>query len=509
MQNLQFVPIPENGKFNEMEKCMPTPPSRVAREFVKHYFTVMSCAPENLYCFYTDSADFLHDDIDPTQRRTIVAHGKQAIHDEMIARSYQYHSSRAKVANVETMETLEGCLLVQVNGEISFNEQAMRSFSQTIILVAKTPFHYFVQNDIFRFCDFETDAGDSMSGEPIVEDEMLPAHCEPEQVEPSDWGTQCSDYVEQQRGVLMQQQQTVPRAVNTVIDTGAPENEVKLDTSGDSGLSSDAEKVIIDIQSMNLKNILQEKPTIPSGNVLMRSAPTPPDSASYQIEQQQLHRLQQSTDSNSAVEFTAHKSSLFQDACILTIGNVVNPNIEFEYDAKCDDETRKSDSPNGEEKIDENNSSSNDTSTGKSSRNRKRKYNRKNKHDISQQKSIDDSIKEDNTVQLSAESNGDCHWSDDNKNKPIECPSENAVEQVAKSDTSESPSKSNAEQETPTVKKSYAELARSGNDEWIDVMPQRRESIVEKPKQQYATLPRRNSRSDKATPPNGKHLLWK
>lgn len=99
-------------------------------------------------------------------------------------------------------------------------------------------------------------------------------------------------------------------------------------------------------------------------------------------------------------------------------------------------------------------------------------------------------------IEVQAESNGDRHLADDIQTKPTESPSEIDAEQSEKSET-------NTEQETPTTKKSYAELARSGTSEWIDVMANRRTSVADEVKTR-STLPRRNSRTDRGTPPNGK-----
>lgn len=483
---------------------MPTPPYRVGREFVHRYYTVMSASPENLYCFYTDSASFMHDDIDSDKRQTITADGKMGIHDEMLAHLHKYNQSRALVTIVETMETIQDGLIVQVIGQISFNEQPMRPFSQTIVLVQKSPFHYFVQNDIFRFRDFESDASDEcMPDESIGASEPIRTNHVPEPMEQSDWGTQCADY-DGPFGEQVSAKQMVAR-VNAEIDIGTAENEVKLDTSGDSGLSSDAEKAIGNIQSLNLKNILHENRIGPKDGVILRSTPTPLafiEETSSTIEQQQQSQWPHQPMESTAAAATAHdenaenKSSLFQDSCILTIGNVVNPNIEF-YDANCDDEANESDSKNVDEKTDEN-----DGINGKS-RNRKRKDKRKSTHDISNEKSINDSIKATDTIQLQTDSNDDDHVAVDNQNKPTECASENGAEQPSKSEPSQPSTTSeilDQEAPKPIVKISYADLAKSGPNEWIDVLANRRESTADK-------LPTRRNDAIIETLPKGKNRI--
>lgn len=499
---------------------MPTAPKRVGREFVKKYYTIMNKSPENLHCFYTDSASFMHDDIDPNQRRTINADGKMAIRDAMLARLPKYNEAKTHISNVDTSETLNDCLIIQVVGEISYNDSPMRPFSQTIILAPKSPFHYFVQNDIFRFCDFESDDEQSGADEPIEESETMPKS-EPmdEQLDQSDWGTQCADDIEpfEERALV---KQTVPRVVDEEIDIGAPENEVKLDTS-DSGLSSDTEKAIVDIQSQNLKNILQEKRTITKESVMMRSTSTPPSFVEeiQSTTEQQQQPIETIATHPADTQIPENKNSLFRDSCILTIGNTVNPNIEFD-DVKCDGEANESENgrapENVDEKNDENSSNSSISGGGNVSgtsgsgngkaRNRKRKDKRKVKIHTSNETSTTDSNKANDSNESQTHTDDD-RPAVNNENTFTECAPENIAEKLIKSEPN-APTKT-LEQETPKpmVKKSYADLAKSGTDEWIDEMANRRDSMTDKPKTRH-TLPRRNSRSDRPTPPNGKNSFF-
>lgn len=458
----------------------------------------------------------MHDDIDSHQRHTITANGKMAIRDAMLARLSKYNEAKTHIAHVETSETLDDCLIVQVVGEISYNGSPMRPFSQTIILFQSSPFHYFVQNDIFRFCDFEMDGDESVADEPIVESETMMPKNEPEQMDQSDWGTQCADDIEpfEERALV---KQTTPH----VDHAAAPENEVKLDTS-DSGLSSDAEKAIVDIQSLNLKSILQEKRSITKESVMMRSTPTPPpfveetvstiEQHPQQQQQQQPIETTTKTDDNQIPE---NKNSLFRDSCIITIGNTVNPNIEFD-DVKCDEHTVKP-HEHVDEKNDENSSSSSINGGGNVSggstgtaggngkvRNRKRKDKRKAKSDTSNEKSSNDSNdsnKETDTKASQTENNED-RPAVNNQSTSTDCTTENIADNLIKTEPNHAAETLEQETPKPAVKKSYADLAKSGTDEWIDEMANRRGSFADKPKAR-ATFPRRDSRGDRPTPPNG------
>lgn len=275
---------------------------------------------------------------------------------------------------------MNGCLLDQVIGEISFNKQPMRPFSQSICLahVQKSPFHYFVQNDIFRFPDFETDDEDSMSDEMSVECETMPVNGETELTEQPDRCTQCTEDVEPFDQQMLQRKRCDVLRMRRFISV-----HPKMRLSGDSGLSSDAQKVIIDTQLDTQLALAEETPST--------------------IEQPQ-------------------QSQLLQQPIEKTYAEFANRNIEFG-----DDQAHKNDNQNVDEKTDESSNSSS-FSDGKNGKDRdlQQNFERKSKHDISHEKSIDDSIKEKNEIRLQAKTNhGDYHLADDNQNKPTECLSEN------------------------------------------------------------------------------------
>lgn len=452
----------------QSDKCMPTPPKRVGREFVQRYYTIMNRSPENLHCFYTESASFIHDDVDPAQRRTITADSKAAIRDIMLERLPKYEHTKTKVATVDTFETLDDGLIVQVIGEISYNEQSMRPFSQTFILIPKSPFHYYVQNDIFRFCDLESVSEDNQNDKISTQSKSMQV----------DWGTQC------ELGERLDRMESEPRVeCTTNVEVDAQENEVKLDTS-DSGLSSDAEKAIMDIQSLNLKNILQEPRNITKDTI--KRGPTPPI----------FVEAEPPTESESGEnEISANQSKLFRDSCILTIGNVVNPNIEFDETTR--DENATSENEKSQDGVDTQIHSKNGDHNNSSKGRYKKRNKRKSKGDISKETSSDETNKEPEPDKMQMESNDEPALMNETSSP------ENSIEV---SENKQEPSNP-IELETPKMaeKISYAELAKSGKDEWVDVLPSRTFSATDKAKSR-STLPRRNSRSEKITPPHGKRF---
>lgn len=447
---------------------MPTPPKVVGREFVRRYYILMNKSPENLHNFFTDNASFTHDDIDPVERRTVNADGKMAIRDLMLERKYKHTST--KIQTVDTLETLDNGLIVRIIGEISFDKQPMRPFSQSIILIPHTPFQYFVQNDIFRFCDFDSNDAksrcDSVCSQSMLVDE--------------NWGTQCEEYV-----APPNERNTTPQpCADSISDTNDHdnENEVKLDTS-DSGVSSDAEKAIMDIQSINLKNILQDTRSITKESVMIRG-PTPPVPVEEEVK--------------PVVE---NHNELFRDSCILTIGNVVNPNIEF--DDATPAEVGTSDNDKTQNSFDTSTTKSDEHSVSKS-RSRKRKDKRKSKFDATKQQSVDESNKQTEPTEKPKETNADT-----GEQSPINDMPEKSIEKP--SPDTEDPCEEDTPKATPEVK-TYADLAKAGTNEWVDELAARRNSnpppqSTERRRSSRSSLSgRRNSRREK-TPPthnNGK-----
>lgn len=132
----------------------PLSPNTVAREFVRRYYTVLSQSPNDLFRFYCNNAVFVHDGADSLYNdESIYAEGKDAICKIMLHGALNYRNCFTKINNIDTNITLNDGLLVQVMGEISSDGQAMRPFSQTIVLTKQSSMRYNVQNDIFRYQD--------------------------------------------------------------------------------------------------------------------------------------------------------------------------------------------------------------------------------------------------------------------------------------------------------------------------------------------------------------------
>lgn len=260
---------------------MPIQPTNIGRQFVSCYYNLMNKSPENLSKLYAEDAHFCHDAVGPEQQ-TISVTGKKAIHDVMLNRVNSVCHTCTRVTTVDTIKTIEDGLIVQLIGDISFNNSHFRSFSQTFFLVQSTPFKYFVQNDIFRFNE-------------CVEDSA-------------------SEYPE---SILTEDQNSGYDIENTSFDAyeQIDKEDMTEQMANDDELNEcpEIEKSIIDLQSLNLKNVLLEPRVITKENIMKR-VPTPENGSKADVND----------------ESAKSQNQLFQDKCILTIGNVINPNIEFD-----------------------------------------------------------------------------------------------------------------------------------------------------------------------------------
>lgn len=67
--------------------------------------------------------------------------------------SLNFRDCHTKIRQVDSLETVNKSVVIQVIGELSNNGQPMRRFFQTFILAPRSPTHYYVRNDIFRYQD--------------------------------------------------------------------------------------------------------------------------------------------------------------------------------------------------------------------------------------------------------------------------------------------------------------------------------------------------------------------
>ncbi|KAJ2681761.1 hypothetical protein IWW39_006243 [Coemansia spiralis] len=113
--------------------------------FAQEYYTIMNSDPKILHMFYGRKSTCIHGTEGEVVKQT---NGQQDI--EALIASEGFKDCKVLVANVDTLPSVDGSIVVQVIGEMSNNGQPSRRFAQTFLLVEQ-PGGYYLHNDILRY----------------------------------------------------------------------------------------------------------------------------------------------------------------------------------------------------------------------------------------------------------------------------------------------------------------------------------------------------------------------
>lgn len=105
----------------------------IASSFVKQYYTLLNKAPCFIYNFYSQDSTFIHGTIEmANEHYTEPIVGRENIKKKM--EDLNLNDCRAKIKQIDCLESLAGGLVIQVIGELSNNGGPMRRFLQTFVL---------------------------------------------------------------------------------------------------------------------------------------------------------------------------------------------------------------------------------------------------------------------------------------------------------------------------------------------------------------------------------------
>lgn len=105
----------------------------IASSFVKQYYTLLNKAPCYIHNFYSQDSTFIHGTIDMgNENCTEPVVGREEIKRKM--EELKLNDCRAKIKQIDCLETLAGGLVIQVIGELSNDGKPMRKFLQTFVL---------------------------------------------------------------------------------------------------------------------------------------------------------------------------------------------------------------------------------------------------------------------------------------------------------------------------------------------------------------------------------------
>lgn len=105
----------------------------IASQFVRQYYTLLNKAPNYIHNFYNHDSTFIHGTIElGSERHTEFATGRDQIESKV--KDLKLNDCRAKIEQIDCLETLSGGLVIQVVGGLSNNGKPMRRFLQTFVL---------------------------------------------------------------------------------------------------------------------------------------------------------------------------------------------------------------------------------------------------------------------------------------------------------------------------------------------------------------------------------------
>lgn len=105
----------------------------IASSFVRQYYTILNKAPCYIHNFYSHDSTFIHGTIEmASEHYTEPVVGREKIKRKM--EDLNLNDCRAKIKQIDCLETLAGGFVIQVIGELSNNGMPMRKFLQTFVL---------------------------------------------------------------------------------------------------------------------------------------------------------------------------------------------------------------------------------------------------------------------------------------------------------------------------------------------------------------------------------------
>lgn len=118
--------------------------------------------------FYAEDSSLIHGSLNkPGDNSVDTVYGEVEINNRIL--SLNFKDCHAKIRQVDSLETLDKGVVVQVSGELSNNGQPMRRFFQTFVLAPRSPTNYYVRNDIFRYQDEPNSKSDEDDNGDLVE----------------------------------------------------------------------------------------------------------------------------------------------------------------------------------------------------------------------------------------------------------------------------------------------------------------------------------------------------
>ena len=183
--------LPQNGSAYTTGNVNPKfDVNDIVMHFGREYYTMLSCEPERLHCFYGKQSSLLHCQEEDTDAAVCV--GLEEIHQRLVAMGY--NGARVVIGNIDCQPSMNGGILIFVLGTMHWPGGMARKFAQTFLL-AEQPNGYFVLNDILRLLAEPTEAIKPEKKSTTIKSVEKPVTVGTKQAEPVTVGTKQAEPV--------------------------------------------------------------------------------------------------------------------------------------------------------------------------------------------------------------------------------------------------------------------------------------------------------------------------
>ncbi|KAG9319665.1 hypothetical protein KVV02_008139 [Mortierella alpina] len=231
------APTATSPTVNGAESQPPVDADSVGSQFAHEYYTFLNKEPTRLHLFYNKNSVMSHGyqgkDVD-------VCRGQQAstcaIREKVV--QLDFEDCKVLVQNIDSQNSLNGGIVIQVLGQMSNRGGIAQQFVQTFFL-AEQPKGYYVLNDVFRFLkddtveDDEQDIAEEASTEHSAEQPVTITETKSETTPAEAVSTPAPTIAQAPTMVEIQEEQQAPTPVTSAAVDEKKTADKKADKKGD------------------------------------------------------------------------------------------------------------------------------------------------------------------------------------------------------------------------------------------------------------------------------------
>ncbi|KAF9937923.1 hypothetical protein BGZ67_000695 [Mortierella alpina] len=221
------APTATSPTVNGAESQPPVDADSVGSQFAHEYYTFLNKEPTRLHLFYN--------------KNSVMSHGYQgkdvdAIREKVV--QLDFEDCKVLVQNIDSQNSLNGGIVIQVLGQMSNRGGIAQQFVQTFFL-AEQPKGYYVLNDVFRFLkddtveDDEQDIAEEASTEHSAEQPVTITETKSETTPAEAVSTPAPTIAQAPTMAGIQEEQQAPTPVTSAAVDEKKTAEKKADKKGD------------------------------------------------------------------------------------------------------------------------------------------------------------------------------------------------------------------------------------------------------------------------------------